>query len=173
MEQSRAKYDLGSVSRITPEALGDPGKRTFRILLESGAASACMWLEKEQLYQLGLYLQEAVASISSDDPPGEEAAPEPQWGGGLVNIDFKIGKTSLAHNAANNTFLLVAHNLEEAEDSEPTVSFSLALNQAEELAKEALRVCAAGRPLCGLCGRPIDPEGHVCPRANGHAVLEL
>jgi hypothetical protein len=35
-----------------------------------------------------------------------------------------------------------------------------------------LRICASGRPPCFLCGLPINPEGHVCPRANGHAVFE-
>ena len=27
---------------------------------------------------------------------------------------------------------------------------------------------AAGRPTCAMCGQPIDPEGHFCPRRNGH-----
>jgi predicted amidophosphoribosyltransferase len=27
---------------------------------------------------------------------------------------------------------------------------------------------AAGRPICSMCGQPIDPEGHFCPRKNGH-----
>ena len=26
---------------------------------------------------------------------------------------------------------------------------------------------AAGRPPCPLCGLPLDPEGHICPRQNG------
>jgi len=173
MADGTAKYELGSVSRITPEAVGVPGKRTFRVLLESGAASACMWLEKEQLSQLGLYLQEAVKPLSTGDRPEEATAPEPPWSGGVLSLDFKIGKMSLAHSEANNSFLLVVHDLEHQEESEPTVSFWLAPRQAEDLAMEALRVCAAGRPICALCGRPIDPEGHICPRANGHAALDL
>ena len=40
-------------------------------------------------------------------------------------------------------------------------------------AEEALRVCAAGRPLCPLCGGPMDPNGHPCPRTNGHAVEDI
>ena len=32
----------------------------------------------------------------------------------------------------------------------------------------ARRVVAAGRPPCPLCGLPLDPDGHVCPRQNGH-----
>ena len=39
---------------------------------------------------------------------------------------------------------------------------------ARAFARQALTVVAAGRPPCPLCGNPLDPEGHVCPRANGH-----
>ena len=39
---------------------------------------------------------------------------------------------------------------------------------ARAFAKRALRVVAAGRPPCPLCGNPLDPEGHICPRQNGH-----
>jgi hypothetical protein len=34
----------------------------------------------------------------------------------------------------------------------------------------AARIVAAGRPPCPLCGAPLDPQGHICPRRNGHFV---
>jgi uncharacterized repeat protein (TIGR03847 family) len=34
--------------------------------------------------------------------------------------------------------------------------------------ERAGRVVAAGRPPCPLCGRPLDPQGHLCPRKNGY-----
>ena len=174
MEESKAQYELGGVASIKPEALGEPGKRTFRIQLQSGAASACLWLEKEQLSELALYLQQILASLPEQERERKEPVAEPEWAGGVASIDFKIGKMSLAHNAATTSFFIVAHDVEEPEDSVPTISFWLSMTQAEELVREALKVCAAGRPRCFLCGRPIDPDGHVCPRANGHAgALEL
>jgi uncharacterized repeat protein (TIGR03847 family) len=39
---------------------------------------------------------------------------------------------------------------------------------ARAFIKRAERVVAAGRPPCPLCGLPLDPEGHICPRQNGH-----
>ena len=165
MAESRAQYELGGVGNIRPEAIGEPGQRTFRILIESGAASVCLWLEKEQLYQLGVYLEEATGAEGAD---GEGVA-ESQWSGHNISLDFKIGRMSLAHSPATNSFLLIAHDLSDPEDSDAKVSFWVAFRQAKEFAREALRVCAAGRPICGLCGRPIDPEGHNCPRSNGHA----
>ena len=41
-------------------------------------------------------------------------------------------------------------------------------NQALDFVEQAIAVCAAGRPACELCGNPIDQQGHICPRTNGH-----
>ena len=34
----------------------------------------------------------------------------------------------------------------------------------------AERLMEGGRPPCPLCGRPMNPDGHICPRTNGHAI---
>jgi uncharacterized repeat protein (TIGR03847 family) len=39
---------------------------------------------------------------------------------------------------------------------------------ARAFVRRALAVVAAGRPDCPFCGQPMDPEGHICPRANGY-----
>jgi uncharacterized repeat protein (TIGR03847 family) len=38
---------------------------------------------------------------------------------------------------------------------------------ARAFVQRAQSVVSAGRPPCQFCGGPIDPEGHICPRANG------
>ena len=38
---------------------------------------------------------------------------------------------------------------------------------ARGFANRAETVVSAGRPPCPFCGQPLDPEGHLCPRANG------
>ncbi len=38
---------------------------------------------------------------------------------------------------------------------------------ARSFVRRALTVVSAGRPPCQFCGGPLDPEGHLCPRANG------
>ena len=172
MDPSSARYRFGAVSRISAEAIGVPGQRTFRLLLESGAASGTLWMEKQQLSQLSSYIQEIIASLSSSAKAKEAEVPEPQWSGGITNVDFKIGKLALGYDSASNCFLVVAHDMEETEDEAATLSFWLTLSQSERLAEEAVKVCAAGRPQCFLCGQPINPEGHMCPRANGHAPLQ-
>ena len=51
------KYARGSVSYIEPKTFGEPGQRTFNLILDAGEA---VWMQKEQLFQLGIYLQEVV-----------------------------------------------------------------------------------------------------------------
>ena len=66
--------------------------------------------------------------------------------------------------------------MEEAEDAAPAdaetnadmLRVKISPGVARAFAKRALRVVAAGRPPCPLCGNPLDPEGHICPRQNGH-----
>ena len=41
-------------------------------------------------------------------------------------------------------------------------------SQAAVIARRGWELVGAGRPTCTLCGHPIDPEGHSCPRTNGH-----
>jgi uncharacterized repeat protein (TIGR03847 family) len=41
---------------------------------------------------------------------------------------------------------------------------------ARSFVERAARVVASGRPPCPLCGQPLDPQGHICPRRNGHYV---
>ncbi len=55
------------------------------------------------------------------------------------------------------------------DDPEITVlRVSITAGQVRAFAKRALKVVAAGRPPCPLCGLPLDAAGHVCPRQNGH-----
>jgi uncharacterized repeat protein (TIGR03847 family) len=41
---------------------------------------------------------------------------------------------------------------------------------ARSFVERAARVVASGRPPCPMCGQPLDPQGHICPRRNGHFV---
>ena len=40
--------------------------------------------------------------------------------------------------------------------------------QARAMATRGSAAVERGRPPCPLCGGPLDPTGHICPRLNGH-----
>ena len=173
MDYNPARYQFGALSSILAEAFGEPGKRTFRLKMESGVspnvASASVWLEKQQLHQLATYIQEIATPHSSSG--GSNPPPEPPWSEGPASVEFKVGKLALGHDRESNCFLLVAYDVEDDDSETATLSFWITMDQGRELSKDSLEVCAAGRPECFLCGQPIDPEGHMCPRANGHAPI--
>ena len=175
MESRRVKYPLGSLSSIEAKTIGEPGHRTFHLAMEAGPASCTVWLEKEQLFQLGVYLQDTVQSLSEEDRERPSQPREPEWSGEGASIDFKVAQLLLSHDGSTNSFYFLAYEGEDEESSDEgsSVSFWVTISQAETLAEEALSICAAGRPRCFLCGLPINPEGHVCPRSNGHTVMEV
>ena len=166
---NHAKHEFTNLTNLNAEALGEPGERTFRILVSGGNNSAIMWLEKEQLFQLALAVQQLLAT----NPDENDTTDEPLTGQevtSFVTVDFKVGKLVLAHEDARSLFIIDAHAMEEDEETTPTVRVWANRNQAKGFADRALSVCAAGRPLCLLCGKPKDATGHKCPRVNGHVT---
>ena len=184
VEPLKVKYPLGAVSSIEALTFGEPGLRTFRLDIHSGPAFCSIWMEKEQLFQLGAYLRDGVGRLTPEEREKESDLREGSWSGGELTVDFKAGQMSLSHDRGSNAFYLQAFERETDEPVEEdnprtdgpagteSVGFWITTAQAAALGEEALKICAAGRPTCFLCGQPIDPDGHACPRANGHTVLE-
>ena len=195
VESNQVKYDLGAAVSVEALTFGDPGLRTFRVDAHSGSAISSVWMEKEQLLQLGVYLRDMVGRLSKEDRDKESDLREDVWSGGELNIDFKAGQMLLSYDKDSNAFYLQAYERENielpegdfpqgSEGSDPqsddtnegpeteSVGYWITTAQAIVLSEESLKICAAGRPTCFLCGQPINPDGHACPRANGHTVLE-
>ena len=99
-------------------------------------------------------------------------APEGPWSGESRTLDFKIGQLSMEHDAGTQSFLFLIHSIDSAGEGPADLSFWINMNLARELSKEAIALCNAGRPNCFLCSRPIDAEGHMCVRANGHQKFQ-
>jgi uncharacterized repeat protein (TIGR03847 family) len=103
--------------------------------------------------------------------------------------EWRAGRLSVGYDEERDLILLEAEELtpgdEDDEEDEPdedelddadapgNVRFWATREQALALARYGSTVAAAGRPLCPLCGNPMDPEGHICPALNGHSGTEL
>ncbi|MBC8280466.1 MAG: DUF3090 family protein [Chloroflexi bacterium] len=195
VESNKVKYSLGAVTTVEAVTLGEPGRRTFRVDARAGSANCSVWMEKEQLQQLGVYLRDMVGRLSQEDRDRNSDLREDGWSGDELTVDFKAGQMLLSYDQDSNAFYLQAYERETVElleeeaaqsreetapDNEEnteladteSVGFWITTAQAIILGEESLKICAAGRPTCFLCGQPISPEGHACPRANGHTVLE-
>ncbi len=165
---AQAKNEFTSVSGLRAESVGEPGKRTFRIVVDSASSSASIWLEKEQLFQLSMAIQQMIATLPKEREP-EGGPPTDREADALTRLEFKAAKLVLGHDTGRGLFIIDAHDPED--DESATVRVWASVDQAKEFSQEALRVCASGRPLCPLCGRPIDASGHRCARVNGHVTL--
>lgn len=145
--------DLGTVSIFRAGAVGAPGHRTFYLevddewfLLEKEQVAVLAARALELLGELGVRPQEPIEALSeAGDPTFRVGAIEMGIGSGGVTIALSPG---------------------EDEDHE-AVSFVVAPQQLDAMARRALLVVAAGRPPCPYCNLPRDPEGHVCPASNG------
>ena len=65
-------------------------------------------------------------------------------------------------------FIVDAHDPED-DDDEPSIRVWLHREMITEFANYGLEIVASGRPNCPLCSRPMDADGHSCPRQNGHS----
>ena len=109
-----------------------------------------------------------------------------------IEEEFRAGTLALAWDDDDGSVLVEAQSIEpqstegqsddpgtgDATDDAPQMSGTeftgdllrvrMRPDVARAFIKRAQRVVAAGRPPCPLCGNPLDPQGHVCPRQNGH-----
>jgi len=169
---ARRGIEFDSVRRVAAQALGQPGRRTFRLLVEGDEGVACLWLEKEQLQALGMAIERVLAQVGhrarrEGEPPDPETFAPPYL------VEFQIGRLALGYDGERGLLVVLAHEVldeeSESEDDDPTFACRLTRSQGAVLSRQIGAVVAAGRPRCPLCGAPLDPGvRHVCPGANGH-----
>lgn len=165
-----ATYDFGPVDALDAEAIGVPGKRTFRIRAWKDESTACLWLEKQQLLALSLALRQVMAQTGQNpEPRRQPTRPFPDQ----PSADLKVGRMALGRDENSDRLILWAHEIGSSEDAPATFSCHFDWDQALGFCERAEAVCAAGRPICPLCSEPIDPKGHVCVRSNGHSSEQV
>src|SRR3954471_18097526 len=178
-------FEFDPPDRFVAGTVGQPGERTLFLPATSGPRTVSVALEKVQVAALAEKLEELLDEVrrrqGSDSavppvaPPELEDVAPPAT---PVEEEFRAGTLALAWDDDTDSVLVEAQSLESEEiDEEPAESAEftgdllrvrLSPGAARAFVKRALRVVAAGRPPCPLCGNPLDPSGHVCPRQNGH-----
>ena len=176
-----AQYVFGPATRLQAQSIGEPGHRTFRLLVESDdGRAAALWVEKEQLQALGLAVEQLLAEFQgrlsprpARQPPIETFPPNP-------TVDFKVGRLALGQDESEletgPRYVLLVYDLESGagEEDEPNQPATFACRATREqlraLSRNIAEVVAAGRPRCPLCGEPLESndQPHGCVRANGH-----
>ena len=155
-------YDL-TADRLTVGTVGEVGQRLFLLQCREGPTLLTLKLEKQQVAVMAEYLARIVKDHARPGPlpeadPLEEPA-EPDWVVGTIGVSYD--------DADDRIVLVVEESVEEGETG-AIARLSVTREQAAVFAIEAARLVESGRPPCPLCGSPLDPSGHECPRTNGH-----
>jgi len=165
------QIELNPASHITVGTVGSPGKRVFYLQGSKGHDLITLIIEKQQASMLASSLESLLEELSKESP-GEEAH-ETAWTDMRLRepIDplFRVGNMGLGYNEEKGRLVVVAYELVEEDEDPNAVTFWISRSQAQSLIQHCLEMVEAGRPICGNCRQPIDPEGHFCPNRNGHA----
>jgi uncharacterized repeat protein (TIGR03847 family) len=168
------EFDLNPVTHITTDAIGQPGKRVFYIQGWQNERTITLIVEKIQVQSLAVGLEQFLAEIQEKNPDLPEASADFTETNMHINppVDplFRVGELGLGYDADNDHVILIARELlPEGTQGEPNVvRFWCSRSQLRAMARWGIEVASRGRPICPQCGEPMEPEGHFCPKKNGH-----
>jgi uncharacterized repeat protein (TIGR03847 family) len=164
--------------RFVAGTVGEPGARTFFLQARTGPRVVSVAVEKQQVAALAERIDElldevmteattrtvvpAVAPLGSeDDDPLEQPIVE----------EFRGGTMTLSWDPEDERVVIevfpVGEEPDENGEAPEMLVVRLEPSPARAFVQRAAKVVGAGRPDCPFCGQPIDPDGHLCVRANG------
>ena len=165
-------YEFKSVDRFICGTVGEPGEREFYLQVRAGSALVSASLAKTQASTLAQRLEILCKQVAKEDVTlvvdrveRDDAALESP-----VVKDFAIGAISIAWDDSLKKICVELFSIKEieVEDEVPDITMNLTLGQAKAFISRTNAVVNAGRVPCPFCSLPIDPRGHLCPRANGY-----
>ena len=185
------RYLFDRPDRFAAGTIGEPGNRTFFLQARDGGRIVSVSLEKVQVAALAQRLDEIIDELVRQgvaEAIDESALPRDT--GPLdepLNEAFRATTLTLGWDGSRDRLLVEARTGGEDEEEEVGEEAAPAVAAAEDedadllrvhltpleartFVERAVRVLGGGRPPCPLCGQPLDPQGHLCPRRNGHRL---
>ncbi|MCU1363538.1 MAG: hypothetical protein JWM55_1366 [Acidimicrobiaceae bacterium] len=152
-------YEFSNPDKIMVGVRGEVGSRLFLFQVREGRRLTIVKCEKIQLAALAEWLSQVLSELGRPGHLPEDLSLEPEY-----EADFTAGEIAVAIDEEDQAIELTISS----DDEESSVDVRLTREWAGGLAIAIVRLVDAGRPLCPLCGGPLDPKGHDCPRTNGH-----
>jgi uncharacterized repeat protein (TIGR03847 family) len=190
------EIEFDPVDSIAAGAVGQPGQRAFYIQAEKDGRVLSVLVEKQQVAMLAERVRILLDTVAEQAPEVGTDVPVPltpdagELRGDPVPL-FRAVAIGIGFDASRNLVVLELHERpveddeDDDEDDEDEVVAPLApagdeeegylarlyftAAQARAMATRGSAAVEQGRPPCPLCGGPLDPSGHICPRLNGHA----
>jgi uncharacterized repeat protein (TIGR03847 family) len=184
---ARVVHSYDDPDRFVAGTVGEPGARTFFLQARAGARLTSVACEKEQVMALAERLdvmldevarrfdREPAQPLGADDTDPLEQPIEEEFRAGTMTLAWEAD----AERVVIEVFSVVTGEQAELEETDPVAAamesedaevfvVRISEEQARAFARRAVALVASGRPSCPFCGRPIDADGHICPRANGY-----
>lgn len=185
-----ALYDHPTPDRFVVGTIGLPGERTFLLQAKSGNMLTTVVVEKEQVEILADRITELLDMVMIKDPAARvpQTALDDRIDNAGLNVpiepEFRVGTMSLGWDTVKHELVIECFELTEAdaqadaqagESADPdddevereVLRIVLDAAGAREFARRGEQVVGAGRGDCPFCSLPLEPDGHLCPRANG------
>ncbi|BCW84268.1 hypothetical protein NicSoilE8_19410 [Arthrobacter sp. NicSoilE8] len=171
-------HEFAWPDRVVIGTIGQPGDRTFYLQVRAGTQIVSIALEKQQSAQLAEKIDEILDQLLTiDSNPFSVPTSTPVE---LVDNDpledpleqFRTGAMSLGWDPTTAQIVLEAYPISDVDGDEPfdpdgadepeMLLVRMPVGTARAFTKRTREIVAAGRPLCTICGYPIDPDGHTC-----------
>lgn len=178
--------------RFVVGTVGRPGARTFYLQARAGHRVVSVSIEKEQSFALAEKIDEVLDELMAEDgnpfsipPLADEALVDDGPLDTPIDEAFRAGAMSLGWDPSTAQVVIEAfpiievevesldeldqlQELVDAEEALPeqVMQVRIPVGAARAFTKRTRDVVASGRPICSLCGLPMD-EGHVCELPDG------
>lgn len=172
------RWNFDQPDRFVVGTIGAPGEREFYFQIRQGSNLVTLATEKSQAAALAEKISTILREIKKNAPlsaitsSASDSAPLEM----PVDAEFAVGAIGIAFDPTELEIEISfrsdsddGSDDDDFEDgSSPMVEVHLDLSMALAFVTRTQALVAAGRPLCPFCTAPIDPRGHLCPRANGY-----
>lgn len=173
-------HEFAWPDRVVVGTIGVPGQRTFYLQVRTGKQIVSIALEKQQSAQLAEKIDEILDQlITLEGNPFSVPTSTPIE---LVDNDqlepvqeqFRTGVMGLGWDPTTAQIVIEAYPLTDIEPGDDGVldgddvsasevlRVRMPVGTARAFAKRTREIVGAGRPICVLCGQPIDADGHTC-----------
>lgn len=175
-----SEIEFFDTESVATGAVGEPGARAFYLQARNSDAQLTVLVEKEQIALLAKEAGAFLDRLSEEYPEEPDAVPleraelreptVPLFRARLIGLGFDPDRglvlIELREHAGEDDLELGDDDLDDDAEAGYVARIYATRPQVRALIEHGDAVVAAGRPPCPLCGMPMDPAGHRCPRWN-------
>jgi len=172
-------HEFSWPDRVVIGTVGVPGARTFYLQARTGKQIVTIAMEKQQAALLAEKIDDVLDQLNALEgnpfsvpttTPIELVDNDPLE---AVEEQFRTGAMSLGWDPTTAQVVIEAYPISDADDDDESldqddaevpemVLVKMPVGTARAFTKRTREVVGAGRPLCPLCGYPMDADGHIC-----------